>query len=63
MRMNKREEGRRFEDLEEKVYKEYLKKGYSEHVAREWAKATAGKVFWEKNGKHAGEMKIRKGRR
>ena len=34
-----------FEALEEKVYQEYIHKGYPPVVARHWAKATAGRVW------------------
>ena len=34
-----------FEALEEKVYREYIAKGYPPMLARRWAKATAGKVW------------------
>ena len=53
---------RKFTELETKVYHEYRAKGYSHAKAMEFAKGTAGKVFWEKNGKRKGERKIRAGR-
>lgn len=46
--------GKKFEALEEKIYREYIKKGYSPLHARLWAKATAGKVYREKLSKRWG---------
>jgi hypothetical protein len=41
----------KFDKLEEKIYKEYIRKGYSQLHARLWARATAGKVYREKLAK------------
>ena len=38
-----------FNALEERVYREYLAKGYSKKTAREWARATAGKVWHQQH--------------
>ncbi len=40
--------GVRFKDIENKIYRFYLKKGYPPDQAREIARRTAGKIFWQK---------------
>jgi len=58
-----REQGRsgeHFKALEDRIYKEYRKKGYSEKRARSIARATAGKVFWQKYGKVRGKRILKR---
>ena len=55
--------GVHFQDVEEKIYREYRKKGYSDKKAREIARKTAGKIFWQKFGKKGGRKIIAKAKR
>lgn len=41
---------KRFERLSEKVAREYEKKGVSKATAEKWGRATAAKVYREKEG-------------
>lgn len=43
--------GKKFNRLERKVEREYEEKGVSHKTAAEWARATAGKVYREKEAK------------
>ena len=54
--------GKRFENLENKIYREYLRRGFSRKRAKEIAKATAGKIFWMKFGKKKGREILRRER-
>ena len=54
--------GDKFKALEKRVYAEYRKKGYSKTEAEHIARATAGKVFWEKYGKRSGSRILRRER-
>jgi len=54
--------GKRFKSLENRVEREYIRKGYSRARARQIARATAGKVFWEKYGKRKGKRILRRER-
>lgn len=44
-----------FDKLADKVTREYEKKGVSPQKAREWGRATAGKVARAKHGKGKGK--------
>ncbi|RLF61824.1 MAG: hypothetical protein DRN33_06375 [Thermoplasmata archaeon] len=54
--------GKRFKSLESKIKREYIKKGYSKARAEKIAKATAGKIFWQKFGKRKGSRILRRER-
>ena len=52
--------GKKFDVLKKKVYREYLKKGYTKEMADRVATLTASKVFWKKYGKKKGKRKLKK---
>ena len=60
--LDKGRSGKRFKSLAEKIKREYIKKGYSVSRAEKIARATAGKVFWEKYGKIRGRRILRRER-
>ncbi len=52
-----------FHKLERKVYRFYLEKGYKPEEARDIARRTAAKVFWQKYGKEEGIEIIKRAKR
>ena len=54
--------GIHFNQIANKVAREYIEKGYPQKKAREIGRKTAGKIFWNKFGKRRGSRIIRKAR-
>jgi hypothetical protein len=54
--------GKRFKALADKIYMEYLRRGYPPTKAREIAVKTAGKIFWQKYGKKTGRWILKRER-
>ena len=55
--------GVHFQDVAEKVAREYMKKGYSKKEAEKIGRKVAGKIFWHKFGKKRGRKIIAKAKR
>ena len=53
---------KKFQELKNKIKREYIKKGYSPATAERYAEATAGKIFWEHYGKKKGRKVLKKAR-
>jgi len=54
--------GKKFDRLSKRVEHEYEKKGYSKKRSKEIGEATAGKIFWKRNGKKKGKKILKRER-